>query len=143
MPFAHRAGISENVYEIPERIPYLDALNVMIRSDALLMLGSDEPHYTASKLYPTLLAERPVLAIFHERSSVCSIADAVGGVLLFVLGDAAPVETKVVEIAQSLAALMERQAVIRPLDRGKLEPYLGPAIARRFADIFDRVQRSR
>lgn len=140
MPFARRAGIAENVYEKPARIPYLDALNVMIRSDVLLMLGSDEPHYTASKLYPMLLAERPVLALFHERSNVCSIADAVGGVALLKFGDLSPAETMVEQIAQTLAALMEGRAAVRPVDRSKLEPYLGSAIARRFADILDRVQ---
>ena len=140
MPFARRAEIAENVSEAPERIPYLDALNVMLRSDVLLMLGSNEPHYTASKLYPTLLAGRPVLAIFHERSSVCAIAEAVGGVMLVKFSDVAPVETKTVEITQALVALMEGRAGIRQVDKSKLEPYLGPGIARRFADIFDRVQ---
>jgi Glycosyl transferase 4-like domain len=140
MPFARRAGIAENVSEAPERIPYLDALNVMLRSDVLLMLGSNEPHYTASKLYPTLLAKRPVLAIFHELSSVCAIAEAVGGVMLVKFGDAIPVETKAGEITQALAVLTEGVARIHRVDSSKLEPYLGPAIAGRFADIFDRVQ---
>ena len=87
-----------------------------------------------------LLAERPVLALFHERSNVCSIADAVGGVALLKFGDSSPVETMVEQIAQTLAALMEGRAAVRPVDRSKLEPYLGSAIARRFADILDRVQ---
>ena len=90
--------------------------------------------------YPTLLAERPVLAVFHECSSVCAIAKTVGGVMLVKFSDAAPVETRTVEIAQALVALMEGRAGIRQVDRSKLEPYLGPGIARRFADIFDRVQ---
>jgi len=142
MPFARRAGIAEHVSETPERIPYLDALNVMLRSDVQLMLGSDEPHYTASKLYPTLLAKRPVLAIFHERSSVCAIAEAVGGILLVKFGDAAPVATKVADIAGALADLAEGRAALRQVDNSKLEPYLGTAIAGRFADIFDRVRTS-
>jgi hypothetical protein len=142
MPFARRAGIAENVSEEPERIPYLDALNVMIRSDAVLMLGSDEPHYTASKLYPSLLTKRPVLGIFHAQSNLCSIAEAIGGVLLVQFDDVTPVETKVKEIAQSLTALAEGWAAIRQIDDSQLELYLGPAIARRFADIFDRVAKS-
>lgn len=142
MPFARRAGIAEKVYEEPARIPYLDALNIMLRSDILLMLGSNEPHYTASKLYPTLLAERPVLAIFHEQSDLCAITETVGGVMLVKFGNASPVTTKVDEIAQSLVALAEDRAKIAQVDSGKLESYLGPAIARRFADIFDQVRNS-
>jgi hypothetical protein len=141
MPFARRAGIGEKVRETPERIAYLDALNVMLRSDVLLMLGSNEPHYTASRLYPMLLAGRPVLAVFHEHSSVCSIAEAVGGVMLVKFG-ATPVENNVDAIAQSLTALVEGRVAIRPADSNQLKPYLGPAIARRFADIFDRVAKA-
>ncbi len=37
------------------------------------MLGSSEAHYTASKLYPALLAGRPILAIHHAESSVVEI----------------------------------------------------------------------
>jgi len=139
MPFARRHGIAENVSEEPRRIPYLDALNVMTRSDALLMLGSDEQHYTASKLYPSLLTKRPVLGIFHAQSNLCSIAEAIGGVLLVKFDDVASVETKVGEIAQSLVTLAEGRAIIRQIDRSQLKPYVGPAIAHRFADIFDRV----
>lgn len=139
MPFARRAGVAEKVDETPQRIPYLDALNVMIRSDALLMLGSSEPHYTASKLYPALLAKRPIMAIFHEDSSVCPIAETIGGVMLTKFGDGIPVESKVEEITQSLAAMIEGRAAIRKVDRNRIEPFLGPAIARRFADVFNRL----
>lgn len=37
------------------------------------MIGSDDPDYTASKLYPCILARKPVLAIFHQQSSVVNI----------------------------------------------------------------------
>ena len=37
------------------------------------MLGSSEAHYTASKLYPALLAGKPILAIQHSESSVVEI----------------------------------------------------------------------
>jgi len=59
--------------EQPRRIPYLASLQVMIDSHALLLVGSDEPHYTPSKVFPYVLAERPLLAVFHEDSSVVRI----------------------------------------------------------------------
>ena len=58
------------VTETPDRLDYLDALAVLTHASGILLLGSSEPHYTASKLYPALLARRPVLAVFHEKSSV-------------------------------------------------------------------------
>ena len=44
-----------------------------------MVFGSEEPAYTASKIYPYLLSGRPVLAVFHEKSPVVSLIRAVGG----------------------------------------------------------------
>jgi len=41
----------------------------------LIVPGSDDPAYTASKLYPYVLAAKPMLAVFHERSSVVSVIE--------------------------------------------------------------------
>ena len=40
--------------EHPSRLDYLDAIRVQLDAQALLLLGSSEAHYTASKLYPAL-----------------------------------------------------------------------------------------
>ena len=59
-------GVEGIVAEHPARIDYLDSLRVLSSATAILLLGSTEPHYTASKLFPALLARRPILAAFHE-----------------------------------------------------------------------------
>ena len=139
MPLAREAGIADLVRETPGRVPYLDALNLLRHADLNLMIGSDEPHYTASKLYPVLLAGRPVLGVFHEASSVCEIAAAVGGVALVRYSTAQPVETRVEAIAATLRGLMRDPAGAGQADLTRLEPFLGPAIAGQFAAVFDRV----
>ena len=70
---AKECGVVQWVREHPKRIPYLDSLQVMLDSDALILLGSGEQHYTASKVFPYVLAQRPLLAVFHEDSSVVKI----------------------------------------------------------------------
>jgi hypothetical protein len=76
---ARSFGVEEYVDERPLRIPYLDSLQLMMDSHALILLGSVEPHYTASKVFACILARRPLLAIFHEDSSVVSILREVSG----------------------------------------------------------------
>jgi len=73
LPIAQECGVADVVTERPGRIDYMDALGVMTRATAILLLGNSEPHYTASKLYPALLARRPLLALYHSESSVVSI----------------------------------------------------------------------
>ena len=61
------------VEEISLRIPYFEALCCLRDADALIVLGSDDSGYTASKIFPYILANRPLLAIFHEDSSVVNL----------------------------------------------------------------------
>jgi hypothetical protein len=48
-------------------------MQILLDSHALLVLGSESAHYTASKIFPYILANRPLLAVFHEESSVVRI----------------------------------------------------------------------
>lgn len=72
-PLAIEMGVGDLVREYPQRIPYFHALKVMAESDAILLIGSNDTGYTASKIYPCILARKPLLAIFHEASSVVDI----------------------------------------------------------------------
>lgn len=70
MPLAREFGVSGYIQERQERLPYFQTLRLLLDADILVMAGTDDPNYTASKLYPYLLARKPLLAIFHEKSSV-------------------------------------------------------------------------
>lgn len=69
LPRAQAAGVADMVDEHPQRIGYVDTLNHLGRSDAVLVLGSTEAHYTPSKVFQAMLSRRPVLALLHEASS--------------------------------------------------------------------------
>ena len=66
------------VRETPSRIGYTQALAVLRDASGILLLGSRERHYTASKLYPALMARRPLLALFHEASTVVDVLRRAG-----------------------------------------------------------------
>ena len=76
---AEAEGVTDVVREIPQRLPYLRALSVLARSDGILLIGSDEPHYTASKIYPALMSGRPFLSLFHQASSAHKVLTTAGG----------------------------------------------------------------
>jgi len=73
LPVAAEEGVADYVTELPERIPYSEALRCLLDAQALLVPGSDDPAYTASKIYPCILAQKPLLAIFHQASSVVDV----------------------------------------------------------------------
>ncbi len=66
-------GLDDMVTEYPQRIPYFEALQVLKDSHGILIIGSDDPGYSASKIYPCILAHKPLLAILHENSLVVKV----------------------------------------------------------------------
>jgi hypothetical protein len=81
-PLATEYGLEGIVMEHPDRIPYSETLRCLLDADALVVPGSDDPGYTASKIYPYLLAEKPLLSVFHEQSSVVELIRQVGGAVV-------------------------------------------------------------
>jgi hypothetical protein len=110
-----------------------------------MLLGSSERHYTASKLYPALLAKRPILALFHEQSSVVSILRAAGSeptVRVVTYADGPLDEAHVAAAAchlRAMAASCAYQAADVALDH--LDSVSARQLARQLATLFDRVAR--
>ena len=143
LPMATEYGVADVVTEVPGRLDYLEALGVLTRASAILMLGSAERHYTASKLYPALLAQRPILALFHEASSVVSILRAAASeptVRVVPYGDAPVSGNGVTSVAghlRALAANCRYDAADVSLDR--VTDVSAKCLARQLAAVFDRV----
>lgn len=68
LPLARAAGVADHVAERSHRIGHLEALRWQIAADALILLGSNEPAYSPSKLYPYVLTGRPILALVSRAS---------------------------------------------------------------------------
>lgn len=73
LPVAESLSIGKFVTEYTDRVPYFEGLSILQQADLLLIPGSDDPAYTASKLYPYILTKKPILGIFHHESSAISI----------------------------------------------------------------------
>ena len=73
LPLAKQLGIEAYVNEVTDRIGYYQTLLTLQQADALFIPGSDDPQYTASKIFPYLLTGKPVLAVFNKRSSAITI----------------------------------------------------------------------
>lgn len=71
--YAADYGIEARVTEIRDRFPFLHILNFLAKSDKLLIIGSTEKHYTASKTFQVILSKRPFLGMFHCESTAVQI----------------------------------------------------------------------
>lgn len=78
LPLALQLGLENYVTELTGRISYYHTLLTLQQANALLIPGSDDPQYTASKIFPYLLTGKPVLAIFNKASSAIPILNDYG-----------------------------------------------------------------
>lgn len=138
-PIADEYGLGDLVHEQVARVPYFQALRLLRDADMLLLLGSTDPNYTASKLYPYILAQRPLLTVFHENSSVVDITQRTkaGTVVTYdndedTTGVAAAVES-------AWTPMLERLPYAPETDWDAFQPYTAEAMTRRQAEVFDRV----
>jgi hypothetical protein len=70
-----------------DRLAYLDTLSRLVESDRLMLFGTDDPGYTASKLFTYVLARRPLLVICREESSVARIVRETKSAELITFGE--------------------------------------------------------
>jgi len=73
IPVVKRFQLQGTIIEHPARIPFLDVLNHLAHSSAVLVMGSTDPHYSPSKIFQGVFARRPLVAILHENSSACAL----------------------------------------------------------------------
>jgi hypothetical protein len=78
LPLAQKYGVENAVVEITDRIGFYHALATLQNADALFIPGSDDPKYSASKIYPYILTGNPILAIFNADSPARDILKEFG-----------------------------------------------------------------
>jgi hypothetical protein len=135
-PLAKHLGISENIVEITSRISYFNTLATLQQADALFIPGSDDPRYTASKIYPYLLIKKPLLAIFNSESSALTILDKCGAEYVYSFNATPNLET---EILNFLKELISGNIDDIKYNEGYLEEYAAKNITRKQCELFDKV----
>jgi glycosyltransferase involved in cell wall biosynthesis len=139
-PLAEAAGVADVVREEPRRLPYLEGLSLQARSDAVLMLGSAEPHYTASKIYGVMMSGRPFLSAYHKLSSSHEILlRGRGGIPLGFEG-ASALPSLVGPLADAIVRLVTAPDTVGRVDSATYEDFLAKNVAGRYAAIFSELQ---
>ncbi|TAJ32484.1 MAG: hypothetical protein EPO67_11240 [Reyranella sp.] len=138
LPRARAAGVEGMISEHPHRIGYVDTLNHLVHSSAVLVLGSTEPHYTPSKVFQAILSERPVFAMLHRDSTaVGMIRSANAGDVLTLTENELP---SAGTVADALARFIERPARDAPsADSAAFEEFSARESTRQFAEALDRA----
>ena len=138
LPIAESYGVEAIVTEITDRLPYFETLYYLQQADLLFIPGSTDNAYTASKIYPYILAEKPLLAIFHKKSSVVNIVNETnaGTVITFDEG-----ENILKQIAECKENLLEQLFTDRKVNTNWLafEKYTAKSMTKKMLSFFDEI----
>jgi len=137
-PIAAEFGVEDQVSESPHRIPYFKVLRLLRDAHMVVIPGSDDPNYTASKVYPYIQSRRPLLAVFSQTSSVVEIVRSTkaGEVVTFMPGHDDDLPGRVYE---TWRRMLERLPYEPETDWTAFEPYTAREMTRRQVEVFDRV----
>lgn len=144
-PIVVECGIGDLVREQTARVPYFEALQALTEADALLVTGSDSPSYTASKLYPYMLANRPMLSVLHEQSPAVEILRRCNAGEVVTFHPARP-EAARGQMSGALLALLQRTAEggqksedSQQINRSEFNQYTAREMTRKMCAVFDRA----
>ena len=137
-PLAAEEGLGDVVTEVTDRIPYFEALQCLLDADALFVPGLDDPAYAASKIFPYILARKPLLAVFHEESSVVDVLEKTraGTLVRFQSGEAVKAVAGRIE---ATGWLTDPAAHAPDTDWAAFKPYTAREMTRRLCTMFDNV----
>ncbi|RYG54461.1 MAG: hypothetical protein EOO01_01510 [Chitinophagaceae bacterium] len=137
LPVAREFGLSAFVTEMTDRIAFYQTLNTLCNADALFIPGSDDPQYTASKIYPYVLAQKPLLAIFHPASSVVSFLEKCKCGAVVRLGDEE--DESVRKIQHFFQRLLDGSFARVVADPKVLDDFSALAMTKKQVGVFDQI----
>ena len=139
-PLADAAGVSDIVVEHPPRLAYFDALRVLRDAHAVLVLGSGEPHYTPSRVFPAIASRRPIIARLHRESPAWQLlSDAAASRSVELIEWSGNSADQAQAFAAALTKSLSGGAGAVAEDDRPLLPFTGEALARQVATLLDEV----
>lgn len=133
------AGLSDCVTEIPERIPFLAALQIQKQADLLLLPGTTDRNYIASKLAPYLLSGSPILSVFHSGSEAGPKLKEQPRVVALTFDQAELLETLTAPLADKMREMLTGAGQLREMPVRNSELYDARMLTGQQAELFNTV----
>ena len=133
---AEKLGVGNYATEQTDRISFYESIYNLQCADALFIPGHEKPAYTASKIYPYIMTEKPILAIFNIESSAAQSlischAGSVANILDF---------TSAIETISDFLEMVVNDTIQKPkTDWSEFEQYRAKATTQKQCEIFDLV----
>ncbi len=139
IPIAKKYGVEKNVVELTNRLPYFEAMNTLKDADIMLIPGSTDTQYTASKLYPYILAKKPMIAVFNENSSVVDVLNSTNAGTCVTFSNDDNEEELGNAVLKTYLDYLERIPFVPKTNWDKFEPYSAREATKKQVDFFNKI----
>jgi Glycosyl transferase 4-like domain len=136
-PVAESEGIGSHVIESTARVPYLDALRSLCAADFLVLTGSDDSQYSPSKIYPYILAGRPIVAVVHERSPIVDLIRRTRAGIVVTFKNRDDVDGPAAQLLPLWLELLNRLPAGPETDWSAMSPFSARQLTARQCLVFD------
>lgn len=137
LPIAKKLGIEDFVFENPSRLGYLHSLRLMQKADLLLLPGTTDKSYTASKFFVYLLAFRPILILFHKQSPLYNYVRELSNLPYICFDEQENRQELVYKVFDTLTYLLNDFNL--DIDQKALEKYTDKGITKQFIDFIEKI----
>jgi hypothetical protein len=139
LPIATNHGVEGHVTESTDRLAYFETLYLLEQANLLFIPGSVDKSYTASKLYPYILAKKQLLGIFYKKSSVVDVMNTTkaGTVICFEEGDTT--EKYIDECVAALETLICKKDEPVNTDWNAFEYYSARELTKKQISFFNQI----
>jgi glycosyltransferase involved in cell wall biosynthesis len=136
-PIAVQSAVADYVTEITDRIPYFDTLYLLNKADILIIPGSTDEGYTASKIFPYLLAKKHILAVFNRVSSVVKLLKDLAFNTVVTFNNIEPLDAAVEDCYLHLQIMLSHiDDPVLP-EQTAFEPFLAESRTKEQVDFFN------
>lgn len=139
IPLVKKLNLEHIVFEQPARIGYFDTLRLLMDADALLLPGSIEAGYTASKIYPYILSKKPIFALTHSQSSVSKILIGCKAGKIITFNTVVDMTNKQLEVDLSLQEFIDSLPFSTDIDWEYYKPFSEESMANKQITFFDTI----
>lgn len=141
-PIAHEEGVGDLVVEQTDRVEYFEALQLLSDADALVVIGSDSAAYSPSKIYPYVLARRPLIALLHRDSPAIPLLREWRAARTITFGETPGDSREVSATLDAVSGDIEAGRVPE-VDWTKFRRYTAREMTRRLCEIFQHTAAQR
>lgn len=135
--YAKESGVDALTTEINIRFPYLHILQFLRQAQGVMVIGSTERHYTASKIFQALLSRKPLFGILHEASPAIQVLQSARADEYVVrYRENMPEDELKNQITDRLDAFLSGNKTWSP-DLGSLHPYSARASAKALVEAME------